>query len=41
MMDVGEIYSVEIPSSGAGRIQDSPLHSIAGLTQVKFAISST
>jgi len=25
---------------GAGRIQDSPLHSISGLTQVKFAINN-
>ena len=36
---VGAILVIAQWGRGAGRIQDSPLHSISGLTQVKFAIS--
>ena len=36
---VGAILVIAQGGRGAGRIQDSPLHSIAGLTQVKFAIN--
>ncbi len=37
---VGAILVIAQWGRGAGRIQDSPLHSISGLTQVKFAINN-
>ncbi len=36
---VGAILVIAQGGRGAGRIQDSPLPSILGLTQVKFAIT--
>jgi len=35
---VGAILVIAQGERGAGRIQDSPLHSISGLVQMKFAI---